>query len=83
MPEPGLPGQATIAELRAAVAVWPRRTALRDGEVKKLIRAMAAGADWATAKALLPADVDTTGVDAFQATVTTFAAMTNPPHLSP
>jgi len=81
MAEAGMAPQLSICELRAEIAALPGRTALRDDEVHLLVRAMVyGGCTWAQAKALLPADVDTSanldGV--WQATITSMAA-SNPP----
>ncbi len=37
VPEPGMPWMATISELRAVIAAWPKRNGLRDDEVRMLV----------------------------------------------
>jgi len=38
-----MPWMATIVELRAVMAAWTRRSALRDDELRMLVRPMAPG----------------------------------------
>ncbi len=76
MPEGGMPGMATVAELKTAAAAH-LRGGLRADEVKKLTRAMAKGASWAEASATI-VGVEPAALAGWQATVTALAAM-NPP----